>query len=150
MIFRVLIASLLVAALAAPMAGAQRHDLPDADTQRPDLPDLPDSDARPIRPPIPVFPRNAARFGLSGYCEVRFNIDTWGRTSHVRPLCSHAEFCASAATAMEEVRFMPARRNGKIVPRRNVVYPLEYTFEGAPPLERDLTNLVDCVDPYIF
>ena len=115
MIFRVLVASLLVAALTTPIA----------DAQRPDLPALPDADARPIRPPTPVFPRNAARFGLSGYCEVRFNIDTWGRTSHVRPLCSHPEFCVSAATAMEEVRFMPARRNGQIVPRTNVIYPLD-------------------------
>ncbi|MFN4186065.1 MAG: TonB family protein [Hyphomonas sp.] len=110
---------------------------------------LPDMDARPVRPPIPVYPQGAAAASLSGYCDVRFSVDTRGRTSNIRPYCSHPEFCASATAAMEEVRFMPARRDGMIVARDNVVYPLEYRIYGGPEPVFDLNNLTDCVDPFV-
>lgn len=136
MIFRALMAGLLAAALSAPLVLAQGRDLPDVD-------------ARPVRPPAPVYPQAAAVAGLSGYCEVRFNVDTQGKPSNIRPLCSHPEFCASAAAALEAVRFMPARRDGKIVARENVFYPLEYLINDAPQFDRKLTVLEECVDPLI-
>lgn len=108
-----------------------------------------DADARPVRPPMPDYPREAARAGLSGYCDVLFNVDVQGRVSHVRPTCSHPAFCASATVAMEATRFMPARKNGRLVPRSNVVYPLEYQIYGAEPTQWDLSKLEDCVDPDI-
>ena len=86
---------------------------------------------------------------LQGYCEVMFSVDTRGRTSHIHPRCSHPEFCTSATAAIEEVRFMPARRDGMIVPRHNIVYPLEFRIDRMPELIRDLTSLKECVDPSI-
>lgn len=129
-------AGLLAAALGGPPALAQGRDLPDAD-------------ARPVRPPMPSYPNGAARMMLQGYCEVQFSVDTRGRTSNIRPRCSHPEFCASATAAMEEVRFMPARREGRIVPRDNIVYPLEYRIEGMPASIPDRTELKGCVDPLV-
>jgi len=98
---------------------------------------------------MPSYPQGAARVMLQGYCEVMFSVDTRGRTSHFHPRCLHPEFCTSATAAMEEVRFMPARRDGMIVPRRNIVYPLEFRIDGMPELIRDLTSLMECVDPSI-
>lgn len=129
-------AGLLAAALGGPSALAQGRDLPDAD-------------ARPVRPPMPSYPQGAARMMLQGYCEVQFSVDTRGRTSNIRPRCSHPEFCASATAAMEEVRFMPARREGRIVPRDNIVYPLEFRIQGMPDTLPDGTQLQGCVDPMI-
>lgn len=111
--------------------------------------DLPDAEAEPLRPPQPVYPRAAAEAWMPGYCDVRFDVDTLGRPSNIRPLCSHPAFCESAAVAMQAVRFKPARRDGRIVPRKNVVYPLEYAIEGVPRVNLDLAALKDCVDPYI-
>lgn len=110
---------------------------------------LPDREAEPLNSPQPVYPTLAGAVGLSGYCDVRFDIDTQGRANNIRPLCSHMEFCASAAASMREARFMPARRGGRIVERRNVVYPLEYTIVGQQPVSPYLTPLLECVDPRI-
>lgn len=134
--FRILGIVVLAALLAASQGFAQNRDLPDAE-------------ADPLRPPQPVYPRAAAEMGMPGYCDVRFDVDTLGRPSNIRPLCSHPAFCESAATAMQAVRFKPARRDGRIVPRRNVVYPLEYAIHGFPRIDLDLTALKDCVDPNI-
>jgi hypothetical protein len=50
---------------------------------------------------------------------------------------------------MEEVRFMPARRDGRIVARHKIVYPLEFRIDGMPEITRDLLSLKECVDPSI-
>ncbi|WP_213268381.1 hypothetical protein [Hyphomonas sp.] len=76
-------------------------------------------------------------------------VDTRGQTSHIQPRCSHPEFCASATAALEAVRFMPARRDGRIIPRHKIVYPLELCIDGMPELIHDLTSLRECVDPGI-
>lgn len=133
---KAVIAGMLMAALLTSPVAAQGGSLPDAE-------------ARPVRPPMPSYPQGAARVMLQGYCEVMFSVDTRGRTSHIHPRCSHPEFCASATAAMEEVRFMPARRDGRIVPRHKIVYPLEFRIDGMPELIRDLTSLKECVDPSI-
>lgn len=135
MIFRALMTGLLIAALSAPPVLAQGS--------------LPDVEPRPVRPPMPSYPVGAARVMLQGYCEVEFSVDTRGRTSNIHPRCSHPEFCASATAAMEEVRFMPGRRDGRIVQRNNIVYPLEYRIEGMPDSIPDRTELKGCVDPLV-
>ena len=129
-------AGLLAAALGGPSALAQGRDLPDAD-------------ARPVRPPMPSYPNGAARMGLQGFCQVQFSVDTRGRTGNIYPRCSHPEFCANATAALENVRFMPARRDGRIVVRDGVVYPLEFRIVGMPELIFDEEKLIECVDPNI-
>ncbi|WP_369426159.1 hypothetical protein [Hyphomonas sediminis] len=86
---------------------------------------------------------------MPGYCVVRFNLDTRGRPSIIFPSCSHPVFCSSAAAAIEASRFMPARRDGKIVARTNIVYPLEYKFYGMPDIDWSQYQLEDCVDALI-
>ncbi len=89
-----------------------------------------DRDAQPIRPPQPVYPMLAAYFGMSGRCDVRFNVDKRGFARQVRPFCSHQAFCKSARDAVGAVVFTPKVLNGQPVPRLNVVYPLWYTYDA--------------------
>lgn len=85
-----------------------------------------DRDAQPIKPPTPVFPMLAAYFGISGRCDVRFNVDARGYSRHIKAFCSHQVFCKSAADAVASVVFEPKVQDGRRVPRLNVVYPLWY------------------------
>lgn len=89
-----------------------------------------DRDAQPVRPPQPVYPVLAAYFGLSGRCNVRFNVDARGFARNVKPYCSHQAFCKSARDAVGDVVFKPKVLNGRAVPRLNVVYPLWYSFDA--------------------
>ena len=89
-----------------------------------------DRDAQPVRPPQPVYPMLAAYFGLSGRCEVRFNVDKRGYARKVKPYCSHQAFCKSARDAVGDVVFTPKVLNGQPVPRLSVVYPLWYTYDA--------------------
>lgn len=135
MIVRALIAMMVSVALGAAPAMAQAN--------------LPDEDVQPLGPPQPVYPLMAGILGLSGYCEVRFSVDQSGRVTEIQPSCSHPVFCASAAAAVEAVRFKPKRKDGKLVPRRNIVYPLHYA--PAPGTEGVFSSddLTSCVDPRI-
>ncbi|MFN4025100.1 MAG: energy transducer TonB [Hyphomonas sp.] len=134
---RFLVAACLVLALAAPPGLAERQTLPDVD-------------AEPVRPPQPVFPPQAAELGISGICAVIFDVDTLGRTGNVRAYCTHTAFCSSSVAAMNAVRFKPARRDGRIVARANVVYPLEYQLEDTPLPDLNEIDPISCVDPNIF
>lgn len=94
-----------------------------------------DRDAQPLRPPRPVYPFLAAYVGMSGRCDVRFNVDARGYTRHIKSFCSHQVFCKSATDAVASVVFEPKIKDGRKVPRLNVVYPLWYSIdrpEGAP------------------
>lgn len=136
MVSRALLGGILAGLLALPPGMAQGADLPDAN-------------ARPLRPPMPSYPLEAMKAGITGYCDVHFNVDTRGEPGNVRPLCSHRVFCDNAATTIEAIRFMPARRDGQIIVSENIMYPLEYRIEGVPYFERDATALEECIDPLI-
>ncbi len=88
----------------------------------------PDKDAVPLVIPQPVYPLLAAYFKVPGYCEVKFAVHPSGYAVDVKPSCSHKVFCKSAHDAMLPVRFEPAERNGKKVKRKNVVYPLNFSY----------------------
>ncbi|PKP80045.1 MAG: hypothetical protein CVT79_16925 [Alphaproteobacteria bacterium HGW-Alphaproteobacteria-18] len=137
MILRALFSVILAGLLAVPPGLAQGGDLPD-------------EDAQPLHPPQPVYPMMAGILGLSGYCEVRFSIDVRGKVIEIQPSCTHPVFCASAAAAMEEVRFIPKRKNGKLVPRKNIIYPLYYAINLGVGEDPGIDwNTTSCVDPRI-
>lgn len=100
-----------------------------------------DRDAQPIRPPMPVYPMLAAYFKISGRCDVRFNVDARGFSRDIKPFCSHQVFCKSARDAVGDVVFAPKVKEGKAVPRRNVVYPLWYSIDrpADAPIEDPVT-----------
>lgn len=88
-----------------------------------------DRDAQPIRPPTPSYPQRAQERGLSGSCDVRFDVDTRGKPYNVSATCSDSMFKSEAERSVSRVEFAPKIVRGKAVERRNVVYPLEFNIE---------------------
>lgn len=88
-----------------------------------------DRDAQPIRPPAPSFPQRAAERGLSGSCDVRFDVDTRGKPYNVVATCTDNIFRSEAERAVSRVEFAPKIVRGQAVERRNVVYPLEFKIQ---------------------
>ncbi|MBI1399667.1 MAG: TonB family protein [Hyphomonas sp.] len=88
-----------------------------------------DRDAQPIRPPTPSYPQRAQERGLSGSCDVRFDVDTRGKPYNVQATCTDSVFKAEAERAVSKVEFAPKIVRGKAVERRNVVYPLEFNIQ---------------------
>jgi periplasmic protein TonB len=88
-----------------------------------------DRDAQPIRPPTPSYPQRAQERGLSGSCDVRFDVDTRGKPYNVQATCSDSIFKSEAERAVSKVEFAPKIVRGKAVERRNVVYPLEFNIQ---------------------
>lgn len=88
-----------------------------------------DRDAQPIRPPTPSFPQRAAERGISGSCDVRFDVDTRGKPYNIVATCTDSIFKTEAERAVSKVEFAPKIVRGKAVERRNVVYPLEFKIQ---------------------
>lgn len=88
-----------------------------------------DRDAQPIRPPTPSYPQRAQERGLSGSCDVRFDVDTRGKPYNVQATCTDSVFKQEAERAVSRVEFAPKIVRGKAVERRNVVYPLEFNIQ---------------------
>jgi protein TonB len=88
-----------------------------------------DRDAQPIRPPAPSFPQRAAERGVSGSCDVRFDVDTRGKPYNVAATCTDNIFKSEAERAVSRVEFAPKIVRGQAVERRNVVYPLEFKLQ---------------------
>lgn len=88
-----------------------------------------DRDAQPIRPPTPSFPQRAAERGISGSCDVRFDVDTRGKPYNISATCTDNVFKSEAERSVSRVEFAPKIVRGKAVERRNVVYPLEFNIQ---------------------
>ena len=90
-----------------------------------------DTDAQPIRPPVPSYPQMAAMLGLQGYCEVTFSVDEDGNPFSLSTSCTQPIFCYQSMKAISRVQFAPKLVNGAPAPRFNVVYPLEYRLQDS-------------------
>lgn len=88
-----------------------------------------DRDAQPIRPPAPSFPQRAAERGISGSCDVRFDVDTRGKPYNIQATCTDNVFKSEAERSVSRVEFAPKIVRGQAVERRNVVYPLEFNIQ---------------------
>ena len=87
-----------------------------------------DRDAQPIRPPVVTYPRRAQERGIEGSCEVRFNVDVRGKPYAVEATCTDSVFKDEAERAVGRAEFAPKIVRGQAVERRNVVYPVRFTF----------------------
>lgn len=88
-----------------------------------------DRDAQPIRPPQCSFPSRAASRGISGDCEVRFNVDVRGRPYGMDATCSDSIFIREAQRCVGNAEFAPKIVRGQPAERRNVVYPLNFQLQ---------------------
>lgn len=90
---------------------------------------IPDTDAKPIRPPIVQYPARAITLGLEGDCQVYLNVDVRGRPYDVRADCTDSVFETAAVKAVRSVEFAPKIVSGIAKERANVIYPLVFTFD---------------------
>lgn len=83
----------------------------------------------PVRAPAPSIPAAAIHRGLSGSCDVHFDVDTAGRPQNVSAQCTDNIFKAEAERAVRRAEFLPAIRNGLPVEQKNAIYPIEFKVQ---------------------
>ncbi|MFN3313788.1 MAG: energy transducer TonB, partial [Hyphomonas sp.] len=83
----------------------------------------------PVRAPRPSIPAAAIARGISGTCDVVFDVDTSGRPQNVVATCTDEMFRAEAERSVRRAEFLPAIRNGQPVEQRDAVYPLEFVVK---------------------
>lgn len=74
------------------------------------------------------YPAAMERYALEGTCNVVFDIAESGAAVNIRPTCSHDGFVKEAARAVAVVRFTPPYHCGVPVVRKDVTYPLVFSY----------------------
>ncbi|MEM6625393.1 MAG: energy transducer TonB [Pseudomonadota bacterium] len=83
--------------------------------------------AKPIRPPMPAFPRRAT---TGGECQVYFSVDPVGRPFDISATCSSPIFERESIKAVSKALFVPSTdADGKARITNGLVYPLVYKME---------------------
>jgi periplasmic protein TonB len=83
----------------------------------------------PVRAPRPSIPVAAIQRGVSGTCDVVFDVDTSGRPQNVIATCTDEIFRAEAERSVRRAEFLPAIRHGQPVEQTGAVYPLEFRVQ---------------------
>lgn len=80
-----------------------------------------------VRSPAPSIPVAAITMGLSGNCDVFFDVDTRGRPFNVTAQCSDDVFRAEAIRAVGKAEFLPKiNAQGIAVEQHGAIYPLVF------------------------
>lgn len=83
-----------------------------------------------VRPPVPVIPQTAISRGLSGTCNVLFDVDTRGRPFNLTAQCSDNVFEAEAIRSVSKAEFLPKiSQTGVAVEQHGAIYPLEFKVQ---------------------
>ncbi|MEL6860542.1 MAG: energy transducer TonB [Pseudomonadota bacterium] len=76
--------------------------------------------------PVPDYPRRALERGVTGACDVVFDISVDGKPENVRSYCTSKMFNKEATRAIKRARFGHAEETP--TPAKGVVYPLWYSL----------------------
>jgi|GEM_PF-121382 len=87
-----------------------------------------DTDATPLRPPVVSYPSTALARGITGECQVVFDVDRQGKPFNIVPDCSDDVFSRAAKKAISRVEFAPKIQEGRARERKNVVYPIVFSL----------------------
>lgn len=82
-----------------------------------------------IIPVEPIYPPQAVSLGIEGTCDVVFHVNALGEPYGVAARCTDPIFKQEAEHAVSKARFTPKIVRGQPVERRNVVYPIIFTFD---------------------
>jgi len=100
--------------------------------------------------PQAKYPMIASWLRVEGYCEVRFAVDEEGYPFGITPSCTRPIFCFDAKRAVAAATFSPKLIDGVPSVRTNVIFPMEYAFEGSDyNLETDPRPLELCEEKAI-
>lgn len=93
---------------------------------------------RPLTPPMPNFPLCASENGITGRCEVGFDVDETGKPQNVFALCSDIVFQREAIRAVTKAEFYPATIDGVPIAYPGVVYPIRFELaDDSIPLTEE-------------
>ncbi|MDP1557286.1 MAG: energy transducer TonB [Hyphomonas sp.] len=80
-----------------------------------------------VRAPSPSMLAIAMTRGISGSCDVLFDVDTRGRPFNLTAQCTDEIFRAEAIRAVSKAEFLPkVSQNGIAVEQHGAIYPLEF------------------------
>jgi len=83
-----------------------------------------------VRAPAPSMPEMAMTRGISGSCDVLFDVDTLGRPFNLSAQCTDEIFRAEAIRAVSKAEFLPkVSANGIAVEQHGAIYPLEFKVQ---------------------
>ena len=85
-------------------------------------------DFQVIRPPLPIYPQKAAAQGLSGTCDVAFDIDPGGKPFNVSAACSDPLFRSEAERSVLKAEFAPELVEGQFATVTGLSYPLVFNL----------------------
>ncbi len=94
-------------------------------------------DAKPIKIVQPKYPRKAALKGVQGWSRFSFDLDKHGVPRNIQLLESFPGdvFTLTSLRAIKKWRFNTiANKNGKIIPRQNLLYTLQFRLSNADPI----------------
>jgi len=86
-------------------------------------------DIEVVRAPAPSIPVAAITRGISGRCDVLFDVDTRGRPFNLTAQCTDDIFRAEAIRAVSKAEFLPKIRRGVAVEQTGAIYPIEFKVE---------------------
>ncbi len=80
-----------------------------------------------VRAPSPSMPAIAMTRGISGSCDVLFDVDTRGRPFNLTAQCTDEIFRAEAIRAVSKAEFLPkVSQNGIAVEQHGAIYPIAF------------------------
>lgn len=101
-------------------------------------PSVADNNAQPKNNPDVVYPLDLIEKGISGTCEVRFDVSANG---FVEPGamadCTHPGFVSAAESAVYTLEFEPLVVDGKSVRREDVIYPFSFELYSESEVRID-------------
>ena len=83
-----------------------------------------------VRAPAPSVPSAAINRGISGSCDVLFDVDAGGRPLNLTAQCTDEIFRAEAIRAVSKAEFLPkVSQSGVAVEQQGAIYPLEFKVQ---------------------
>lgn len=83
-------------------------------------------DIEALRTPAPSMPPAALARGISGSCDVVFDVDTRGRPFNLTAQCTDDIFKAEAIRSVSKAEFLPKIRNGAAIEQHGAIYPIAF------------------------
>ncbi|WOR16122.1 energy transducer TonB [Hyphomonas sp. FCG-A18] len=119
---------LLATTLGLSLTACETSQAIKADQAWPEMPSVEGSNTgvQPLSPPIPNYPIEAARRGLTGSCEVSLDVNEKGFPINIDADCTDNAFKAESENAMSKVMFPVLMVDGIATPYTGVIYPLDY------------------------
>ena len=84
---------------------------------------------QPLTPPMPIYPDSAASRGITGTCDVYFNVSPKGDPYSIEAKCTDRLFERAAEKAVSKVKFAPKIHDGLPVTVTGAVYPIVFRMD---------------------